>query len=182
MNNRIRTAPIWSVLGLVVLAGCGGGDTNEGGPTDVEEISADQIVYGARQKMTKEGVREAILEADSMFVWADSTHMHVEGLRLTVFDDVGALRATIESERGRLNQASSELIAIGDVLLTIPADETEIRSPELRFAPETDRIWTDSAVVMTEGDCTIEGTRLQADMSFDDVRIWGTEGNECTSR
>ncbi len=65
------------------------------------------------------------------------------------------------------------------MVLRIPADQREIRSPELKFAPETDRIWTDSAVVMREGTCELRGTRMQANMAFDDVRIWGTQGEAC---
>ena len=171
----------WAVCALI-WAGCAPTQTEGVGPTQLDEALADQIVYGVRRNMSKDGIREAILEGDSMFVWEDSSHIQIEGLRLTVFNDLGVRQATIVALRGKLTESSSELTALGDVVLTIPEGNREIRSQELKFAPETDRIWTDSAVVMTEGDCTVEGDRLQADMDFNDVRIWATRGRECTSR
>lgn len=178
--ERLRAAfPVPAAL--LVLAGCGGDTTSGAGPTDPAGIMADQVVYGVRQNMSTEGIRDAILDADSMFMWQDSTHVHIMGLRLTVFDEMGARRATIEAREGRLNEASTELTARGDVVLTIVEGDREIRSEELKFAPETDRIWTDSAVVMRTGNCIVRGTRLQADMSFEDVRVWGTSGEECAS-
>lgn len=172
----------WLCATGLLMLGCTPSDTEGVGPTDLEATLADQIVYGVRQNMTSEGIREAILEADSMFIWEDSSHVHIEGLRLTVFNEFGSEQATIVALRGKLNESSSELTALGDVVLTIPEGNREVRSQELKFAPETDRIWTDSAVVMTEGNCVVEGDRLQADMDFNDVRIWGTRGQECTSR
>lgn len=178
----LRRALGSALAGLVVLGGCDSDAASGAGPTDPDAITADQVVYGVRQNMSTDGIREAILDADSMFMWQDSSHVHIMGLRLTVFDEVGARRATIEALRGRLNEASTELTAQGDVLLTIAEGDREVRSQELKFAPETDRIWTDSAVVMRSGDCVVEGTRLQADMAFEDVRVWGTSGEECETR
>lgn len=180
MRPRTSAAPLVAAL-LGVLTACEQGSEPAAGPTDADGIQADQVVYGARQNMTTEGIRDAILDADSLFMWADSSHVYIEGLRLTVFSENGTREATITALRGRLSEANSELIATGDVVLTIAEGSREVRSEEIRFAPDTDRIWTDSAVVMTSGDCTVRGTRMQADMSFEDVRIWGTSGQECSS-
>jgi len=178
MKLSRRTMLAWTGL-IGVLAGCETTSEPSAGTTDPEGIQADQVVYGARQNMSTDGVRDAILDADSLFMWQDSSHVHIEGLRLTVFSDNGTSRATITADRGRLSESSSELIAQGDVVLIIPDGDREIHSSELRFAPDTDRIWTDSAVVMRSGNCTVQGTRMQADMSFEDVRVWGTSGQEC---
>lgn len=181
MRRATTTAPFCATL-LVVLGACEQGSEPAAGLADSDGIQADQVVYGARQNMTTEGVRDAILDADSLFMWADSSHVRIEGLRLTVFSENGTREATITAERGRLSEANSELIAMGDVVLTIADGNRQVRSEEIRFAPDTDRIWTDSAVVMTDGECTVSGTRMQADMSFEDVRIWGTSGQECDTR
>ena len=169
---------LWAVW-IPLLGACEQGSEPAAGPTDSEGIQADQVVYGARQNMTTEGIRDAILDGDSLFMWADSSHVYIEGLRLTVFSENGTREATITALRGRLSESTSELVALGDVVLTIADGNREVRSEEIRFAPDTDRIWTDSSVVMTSGTCTVRGSRMQADMSFEDVRIWDTSGQEC---
>ncbi len=166
---------------LLALAACF--DTSEERATsELETINADKILYGVSLNMSREGIREAMLTADSMFIWKDSTHSRVLGLTLLVYDENGRRRARITSDEGRLNQLGNELTASGNAILRIPEQDREIRTDELHFAPEADRVWTDVAVVMREGECEIEGDRLQADMAFDDVRIWGTRERECSSR
>ena len=181
MSRGIRSWILWACVPVALMA-CEQGSEPATDGTDTEGILADQVVYGARQNMTTEGIRDAILDADSLFMWTDSSNVYIEGLRLTVFSENGTREATITALRGRLSETNSELVALGDVVLTIAQGNREVRSAELRFAPDTDRIWTDSAVVMTTGNCVTRGTRMQADMSFEDVRIWGTSGEECDTR
>ena len=167
-----------SLFGALFAAACqDGGD--EAALTELESIDADQIVYGATRTISEQGVRSALLNADSMFVWEDSAFVRINGLFLTVYDEDGRRRANITAEWGKLTESTDELTAYGNVVLSIPADDKEIRSQELHFASETERVWTDSAVVIREGNCEYEGERMQADMDFDDVRIWGTRGEAC---
>ncbi|MCY4400055.1 MAG: LPS export ABC transporter periplasmic protein LptC [Gemmatimonadetes bacterium] len=170
-----------SAVLLLALAACFDA-SEEGATSELETIDADKILYGVSLNMSREGIREALLTADSMFIWRDSTHSRVLGLTLLVFDQGGRRRARITASEGRLNQLGNELTASGNAVLTIPEQDREIRTDELHFAPEADRVWTDVDVVMREGECEIEGDRLQADMAFDDVRIWGTRERECASR
>ena len=174
--------PAWLAVGLALVASACLDAPEEGATTELETVNADEIVYGVSLKMSKDGIREATLMADSMFSWRDSTHAWVVGLSLIIFDERGRRRATIEADEGRLNSAGSELTATGNAVLRIPDQDREIWTEELHFALESDRVWTDVAVVMRDGECEIEGDRLQSDMAFDDVRIWGTRERDCSSR
>ncbi len=161
--------------------------SDEAAPTELAAVDADHITYEVRRNISREGIREALLRADSMFMWNDSTHAKIAGLTLLIFDERGMRRAEITADSGRLSQPTDELWASGNAILVIPEQDREIRSKELIFAPSADRIWTDSAVVVKEGGCTVEGDRFQADMSFENVTIWGTretgsQGSGCASR
>ncbi len=169
--------PRRELLGLILLlvsaSACTEGD-DQPGAVELDTIVADQVLFGVSQNIGVEGVREAMLQADSLFMWEDSTHVHIEGLHLTIFDTEGRQRATIDAERGQLSAGSNELIAKGDVVLVVAEENREIRSQELRFAPETDRIWTDSAFTMAVDGCQVSGTRLAANMNFTEWQVWGT--------
>lgn len=169
MRRMVGLAPL-----VLIMLACPGSE-DQPGVVDLDVIDADQVLYGVQRNLGVEGVREARLQADSMFMWEDSSHVHIEGLHLTIFTTEGRLRATINSQRGRLSAGTSELISNGNVVLVIAEENREIRSEELRFAPETDRIWTDSAFTMTADDCTVSGTRLTADMEFRSWQVWGTK-------
>ena len=178
---RSRRLPWLRACLALTAAGCLG-TSDDVATTDLEAVKADEIVYGVSLYMSKDGIREAQLLADSMFMWRDSVYSRIDGLTLVVFDEAGRRRATITADAGRLSQTGNELTAWGNAVLRIPGDDIEVRTEELNFAPEADRIWTEVPVVMREGTCEVEGDRFQADMSFDDLRIWGTSEKECAPR
>lgn len=181
MKIRFKASTPVPLLLAATLAACTT-ETEEGPATELEAINADEIVYGVSRRLTQEGVQEALLYADSMFMWRDSTYALVIGLTLLVFDEQGRRRANINADGGRLSTATTELTARGNAILRIPATDQEIRTEELHFAPEEDRVWSDEPIVMREAGCVIEGDRFQADMSFDNVRIWSPTEGRCTER
>lgn len=159
------------------------GETNDTAATEFEEMDADEVLYGVEHNMTNNGVREALLTADSMYSWRDSANTWVIGLTLQVFDErTGDQQATITADRGRLDMAGNELKAIGNVVLDIPDQDREIRTEELDISPDSDRMWSDIPVVMRQEGCEVEGDRFESDMSFGRVKLWGTRERDCPDR
>ena len=169
MNTRhyvmspLQYLVLYLTLAALVSSGAAcSADSEEGPTTELEEINADEIVYGVSRRITQEGVQEALLFADSLFMWRDSAYARVIGLTLIVFDEQGRRRANIEADGGRLSNAGNELTAYGNAVLRIPDTGQEIRTEELNFAPDEDRVWSDLHVVMRESGCVVEGDRERA--------------------
>ena len=182
----VRARPCMSpamlaVLAALVVPACFSASDETAG-TDFAESSADDVMYGVSHNMSKDGIREARLEADSMLMWNDSAHTWVVGMTLHVYGDRGGQRATITADRGRFDMTTNELMAVGNALLTIPGQAREIRTEVLNFSQEGDRIWSDVPVVMQELGCEIEGDRMESDIAFDEVRLWGTRERDCPER
>jgi len=179
-GSGARPAGFATLAAVVALACLNEADDTAG--TEFQESSADDVMYGVSHNMSKDGIREAQLQADSMLMWNDSTHTWVMGMTLFVFDDQGGRRATITADRGRFDMSTNELMAVGNAMLTIPGQDREIRTEVLNFSQESDRVWSDVPVVMREGGCEIEGDRLESDISFDQVKLWGTRERDCPER
>ncbi len=178
----LRPARWAAGLQLAVAAACIG-DPDDAPPTEFEEMGADEVLYGVSHNMTNNGVREALLTADSMFSWRDSSNTWAIGLTLQVFDErTGAQQATITSDRGRLDMSGNELKAIGNAVLDIPDQDRQIRTDELYVSPDSDRIWSELPVVMRQEDCEIEGDRFESDLSFRRVKLWRTRERDCPDR
>lgn len=177
--------PGWSaalLLGVATATACLG-DANDTPTTEFEQMDADEVLYGVEHNMTNNGVREALLIADSMFSWRDSANTWAMGLTVRVFGETtGAAQATITSDRGRLDMANNELKAVGNVVLDIPDQDREIRTEELYVSPDSDRMRSDIPVVMRHEGCEIEGDRFESDMSFRRVKLWGTRERDCPDR
>ena len=62
----------------------------------------------------------------------------------------GVQRARVISKRGRYNPSTREMLAMGEVVLTITEGDKRVESEELNYDPNGDRIWSDSATTMIE--------------------------------
>ena len=162
MRSGARSARLAPLAALVALACLNEADDTAG--TEFTESAADDVMYGVSHNMSKDGIREAQLAADSMLMWNDSTHTWVMGMTLLVYDEQGCRRATITADRGRFDMSTNELMAVGNAVLTIPGQDREIRTEVLNFSQDSDRVWSDVPVVMREGGCEIEGDRLESDI------------------
>lgn len=170
---------------LIVTSGACFNTLDEEGGSELAAEPADHITYGVTKNISRDGIREAELTADSMYIWNDSTHALIQGLRLIVYDrsidQRGTLRAIITADSGRLVQRTEELTAIGNAVASIPGEDREINGEILNFSPANDRIWSDSPVVMRQGDCTVKGDGFDATLTFDQLTITGTRDQECGS-
>jgi lipopolysaccharide assembly outer membrane protein LptD (OstA) len=140
---------------------------------DLEAIEADYIIFGLTDYLSRFGIREAIVEADTAFVFSDSTVVLLRGnVKLTAFhEELGTEKAVVTADRGRLDTSTNELLAEGNAVLLIQADGRRIESYELRYIPEDDRIRSDSSTVMYEVDRIMEGTSFTSDLNFENVVI-----------
>lgn len=142
-------------------------------PPELEELEAESVVYRLNTHLTKEGIREAVVEADTAFFFSDSTVVLLWGnVRLTAFnEETGLEKAAVTSDRGRLDTRSNAMLAWGNAILEV-ADGRRISSVEINYEPERNRIWSDSASVLEEADGSVlEGTSFTSDLEFTRLRV-----------
>ncbi|RMH18819.1 MAG: hypothetical protein D6701_05775 [Gemmatimonadetes bacterium] len=165
------------VIGAAVLAGalaaCEAETTGPLVPPDLEALDAESVVYTLRTVLTRNGVREALVEADTAYFFSDSTVVLLRGrVRLTAYDEEsGTLKATVRSQRGRLNTSNNAMVAWGEASLEL-ADGRVVQSPEIHYAPERNQIWSDTTSVLRDADGSVlEGTSFTSDLDFTNLRV-----------
>mgnify|MGYP001817367657 CR=1 FL=1 len=172
-NIDLRVVTSWAFAGLALLA-LGACEREETAPviaSDLVAMEADNVLYSMTHYMTHEGVREGLLEADTAYSWQDSTVISLRNLRLVVYDELGAERAVVTAERGRLDPETRQMFAQGSVVLTVTQGGRIVESEELNYDPDSDRIWSDMPTVSREGNSVVEGTGFDSDTEFTNVRI-----------
>lgn len=139
----------------------------------LEDMEAESVIFGLTSHLTRDGIREATVMADTAYFFRDSTIVHLRGhVRLTAFhEELGTEKALVTSDRGRLNTTTNALIARGNAVLLIRADGRRIESVELNYAPDQNKIWSDSATVMYQKGRILEGSGFDADLDFDRVEV-----------
>ena len=162
-NSRI------SVLSLFLagaLWGCAEENPAPIASPELLESGASQVIYLMVTKITVDGVQEARIEADTAFLYPDSSLYSLRNPTLILYNELGAERARVVSRRGRFNFNTKELLAQGDVVLTISEGDRQVETQELNYDPSGDRIWSDSASVMREGTTVTRGQSFESDLDF----------------
>jgi LPS export ABC transporter protein LptC len=157
LNKRIRLA---LVLGLV---GCGRGPHSPSAPHNPLADSADQVVFGARSKMTDGGVSKSDLYSDTAYFFDDNTRIEMRGhVLVTFFTDVGAKNAVLTSKEGTYNNRTGNMEARGNVVVNT-VDGRHLTTPVLRFNQTRNEISSDSAFVTTDSTRRLTGIGFTSD-------------------
>jgi LPS export ABC transporter protein LptC len=159
------------------LVACEGPTEATGAVGDLANIDADNVMFGMVSYLTSKGVRQGRIDADTAYVYNDSSSVQLQGMHVVFYAEDGQERATVVAERGELDQISDRMIARGNVVLTIHGDGRKIESAELLYDPDRDMIWSDSATVQTLADGRVtRGTAFESDLSFNNVTIANPRG------
>ena len=142
----------------------------------VAEVGADQIIYGLEEYLTHDGIRSGEVTADSAYLFRDSSVVRMYTLDMTTYTENGSPRAHIVADSGRLQQRSEEMVAWGEVVLTIIDGSRRIESTELHYDPGAGRIWSDSATTFREANRVTRGSCFDSDLEFRNVRICSIRG------
>lgn len=173
-----------AVAGFVLLGigGCGEDGDTPVVAEELTEMNADNVVYGMTQILTRGGVREAVVEADTAYFYQDSSAVHLRGVHMTLYEEEGGERAQVVANRGRLDSTTQEMVGRGDVVLTI-SDEggRRIETGELHYSSSGDRIWSDMYTIMEEDGEVTCGTAFRSDLDFQNVYIEQARTANCRS-
>jgi LPS export ABC transporter protein LptC len=163
MRTRYFVALAW------LASACG--QTADPITADYLDLPADQIMTGVTHAPTSEGIRSAIGKYDTVYVFEDSSKLHLKGVNLEMFDATGRKTATLTSLTGELNTSTEAMVARGSVRLVTTTDNRVIETEELHYDPNTRRIWSDVATTMRlRGDVT-HSDGFKADDQFEKVEI-----------
>jgi LPS export ABC transporter protein LptC len=171
-----RVILVWTlVLGGTLLAACRGETLVPTLSGELDLLGADGLTIRGHLTFTnQEGIRTAHLTFDTAYHWNDSVNTHLRGVDLTVFTENGSERAHLVSATGMMDARWQRLTARGNVVLVIAGEGRRLESQELNFDPEQERMWSDSAFVMTEpGRAPFRGRSFTSDLEFNNFQATG---------
>ena len=172
-----RSGALVALAAALAVGACGSELDTPVANQDLLSMEADYVAYGMLTYVTAAGVREARIEADTAYIYEDSSTAILQQMTLVFYDENGVERATVKGEDGNWNQETNRMVARGNVVLFIHTDSSTIESAEIFYEPDVDRIWSDSATVRTMKDGTVQsGTAFESDMSFENLTIANMTG------
>jgi LPS export ABC transporter protein LptC len=158
---------------VMLLAAC----TQTQAPTDTEfrELPADQIMVAVTHTPTSDGIRSALGKYDTVYVFEDSSKLHLKGVNLEMFDGTGRKSATLTSTTGELNTETQAMVARGNVRL-VTHDNRIIETEELHYDPTSRRIWSDVATTQRYQGDVLHVAGFKSDDEFNKIEFIGARG------
>lgn len=161
------------VIGILAAVSAGGCETKTQPPvaaTSAFADSADQVIFGLRTTLTKQGVSRAQLQADTAYAFDENTRYELDNVRTTFYTTTGAKDGVLTSQRGTYNSRTSQMVARQDVVV-VSEDGRRLTTPELIYNEQTNEISSDSAFVMTEPNRRLEGIGFRSDPDMRNIQI-----------
>jgi len=166
MSGRLLAALALALL----IAGCGAGP-NPVATADFGEMAADQVMIGVTHNVTTEGVRQAVVRADTALFYEQASEVDFRQVHVVLFETTGREAANLTAASGRVNMRTEAMVARGNVVLITTEAGRRIETEELHYDPQSNRIWSDVPTVLYENGNVIRGDGFEADAELKNITL-----------
>lgn len=161
-----------AVLCALVFALCAA--CREQGVTPVQSNvaadSSDQILEGMTTTITKNGVAQSVVYADTTYMFTDRQVAVLRQLRSTFYDAQGAQTAVLTAKRGEYQFGRGTLEAWDSVFIqSLDGSDRRLRTAHLIYDRDRNQIRSDSAFVYESPSEVLTGNSFVSDPNFKNV-------------
>lgn len=132
--------------------------------------SADQVLSGMKTTITRDGMRQSDVYADSAWMYQARQLSDLKGLVVTMFDSSGAKISTIIADRGIYHTREQSLDARGHVVATSSGGKV-LKTEHLIYDKNKNEISSDSAFKSTSPQGNVSGASFVSDPGFKHVVV-----------
>ena len=166
-----------AALAVVTAAACGAPDRNVAA-TGTAADSADQIMWKLTQYLTKNGVNQAFLQADTAFMYETSGRVDLVHVKVTFYSKQGEAMSVLTGRSGVYFTRTNQMSARDSVLVVRLADQARLRTAFLEYDPTKNEVRTDRPYVADKGPQHVEGDHgFTCDPGFTNCATVRARGN-----
>lgn len=137
--------------------------------------SADQIILGARTHVTEEGIRRALVEADTAFVFDARQQAELRGVHTTFYGPQGVEHSVLTAREATYEMRTGNMEARGDVVV-VASDGRRLLTEVLRYDQTTAKISSDRRTRFIDRDTELVGESFVSNPDFTDIQIVSARG------
>ena len=156
-------------VAIVIMASCTKTETPQ--IKDSDNNFPDTRLDDATIVLTQDGRQNVVLEAEHIDRWEKNDSTEAEKLKVIFYDKLGAVRSTLNADRGLIREKTEEIAMFGNVV-AVSKDSTVLRTQSLFWNPQTELITTDDYVEIEQPDGNImTGYGLKTDSNLEKIEI-----------
>ena len=166
-------------LGLLVAVSVLPACKERTGPPGVAVVasdSADQVLFGFRHFITRDGVREGHVEADTAFFYDPTQTTVLRNMKLVFIDSTGNESAVIVSKHGVYKWQSGDMTADTSVVMT-SHDGRVLKSEHLFYDAKKKELTTDQPFTYDTKCQHLQGKGFRSDLKFEHVAVKNLTGD-----
>lgn len=162
---------------VLLLAACGGGGAGGAARGEPTALQADKVVLGMRHYITANGIRQALLKADTAYFYNEVDPIEFRNVDLTIYAATGEVAATLTAATALLDPRTEIVQAKGNVVVIAPEDDQRIETDELHYNPSLDRLWSDYPTTLIRDGKTTRGEGFTSDGRGQNVKVIKPSGH-----
>jgi LPS export ABC transporter protein LptC len=169
---RLGAIVLLCLCAAVPLTSCG--DNALRANTSIAQAdSADQVLDSVYHVVTKNGMRQSIVEADTAYYYEATKTFELKRLTVTFFNAVGAQTSTLTAREGTYQVALGQMEGRGDVVVR-STDGRTLHTDLLRYDQGVNQLSTDRPFTFTGPTANGSGVGFVSDPDFRNVT--GSQG------
>jgi len=136
-----------------------------------------QESWGSTVEFSDSGVTKAILKAGHIFAFDNSRQTFLDqGVHVDFFDSYGRHSSVLTSERGNVDEATNNLEATGNVVVTSDSGVVVVTN-KLFWDNARQKIFSDAFVKITSPTEQLQGQGFESDQNLKNYRIFKATGS-----
>ena len=160
-----------------VLAACGSPSRPGLSAQAMAADSADQIIWGMNTILTKDGVQQAYVSADTAYLYEASGRADLRHVKVTFYTAEGVPESVLTGKQGTYWMRTNSMSARDDVVVVRSSDGARLRTDFLEYDPAKNEVRTDKPYVADKGPQHIEGVGFVCDPAFTNCVTQQAKGN-----
>ena len=173
---RLLRASVRLCLCASVFTACGAPGKNVAA-AGVAADSADQTMWGMTQYLTKNGVNQAFLQADTVYVYEATGRADLRHVKVTFYTAQGDPESVLTGKQGTYWTRTNQMSAAGNVIVVRTADQARLKTEFLEYDPAKNEVRTDQPFVADKGEQHFEGVGFVCDPGFTNCTSQQTRGS-----
>jgi LPS export ABC transporter protein LptC len=173
----------WTAGLAVLAAACGDDPSSSSQVLSPDELPPGDVTFGVTHVMTKNGVRSAILEADTAVQTDNGRKWDMRGVNIQFFTETGAESGTLTSRTGEYTPNDGSFVARDSVVLvTLSAEgRRQLETEELYYDVASEQIWSDSSFVLRDAGGTSRGSSFRSDVNGENWTAVGLQTEDIST-
>ena len=133
-------------------------------------LEADQVLVGVEMNLTRSGVRNGVLVADTAFSFQEEGLLRLRNLVITFYGSTGLEEGVLTGREGEYRFETGDVEVTGEVEVTEAAGSKRLVTERLRYAAEADSLYGDTTFIFYRPGLQMRGDSFVSDAQMENVQ------------